>query len=579
MSTPGGFEDLGIAMRMRDTIARLVREEVDRYRPASKYGRVISANRTALNALVLLNGDTEPIKVKMSSLMQPLETDELNGQFFGCMVRVTGQTGGYWIDQIVSGHAYSDGQALASPKLYGGATGNLDIATFRVVEAALPALNSVYHVGRWDNFASNLEDGRGFINIHVRQDLFAGIYKTYEVSLNPNATNGVWQKLASSTDHGTAGGHDFEMEIMGDTTGFELRVRRTKDGGGFTPGGYTVAVWAYMDGIAYIADNVGESAAAVPTRMFATTVVGDDNGPYLSYGLNYNNRAQFNLMGGGNAQMNFVSDIFSWTEGFRLTGQSRNHYSPSGFYTIDQPANGTAIPVYGSALATTVNATAAGVPLLNNQTLYYEVPYGDLTTSTVATNFRIVAHDDATKIFTVPSHWVMIAERADSLLVSGICKLGTGQILNGIGSILFKQRTTTQTVVSSTTLVDDNALFVTVVAGGIYELKALLKYNSSTTSDLKIQWVGPASSTLSWTVIGLIAGAVSQQDVQMLPSAISTPETLGVASAGATTFADITGNLNVGSAGTFKLQWAQQVSGGTNTNMLADSYIRLLRMG
>jgi hypothetical protein len=422
-----GLDDLNLAMRMRDTIQRMVREELNRVRPPEQYGRAISVNRMALTAFVLLNGDSDPIRVKMSSQVQPRETDEVDGVGNGCTVLVGGTSGNYWIKSIISGHAYSDGLAVSGLQIFNGVQ---SIALNQTVEALLPAIGSVYHIGRWDNTGSVNQDGKGYLWISVRQDLFSSLMKTYQVSLKVNGTNGVWQKLASSTDHGVASGNDLEMEIMADNTGFELRVRRTKDGGGFTPGTYLVSLWAHMDSIVYDPTNVGESAATAPTRMYGTVVPGDDNGPYISPGLNYNNRGQMNLVGGGTIGLNRTTNIFSWSERFLVFGQGRNQYSPAGSHEIIQPANGTAIPVFGSLLATSVTATSAGIPLQSNQTLYYEPPWGDALTA-VATNFRIVAHDDTASVFVVPSHWIMIGTRADSLAISGGGRAGNGERLNG----------------------------------------------------------------------------------------------------------------------------------------------------
>lgn len=432
--TTGGFDDLNVALRMRDTIARLIREEIDRYRPPEQYGRVIDVNRAGLTAQVVLNGDIEPINVKMSSLIQPLDTDVLNGVGGGCMVLIGGSSGKYWIKQVISGNGYSSGQGASKPKLYGGVDGQTAIATHNSVVALCPAPGSVYHLGRWDNTFSiflNFQDGKGFIEVNVRQDLFASLYKTYKISLNHNATNGVWQKLAPTEDHGTSNGHDFELEIMADTTGFELRIRRTLDGGGFTPGNYLVSVWSHMEAMFYDNTNMGESVQTAPTSMFATTTPGVDLGPFVGPAKNFNNRVQFNLMGGGLCRMVESTNIFSWTERFVAMGTGRNQYSPGGFYDITQPANGTSIPRYGSSLGASVSATTAGIPLLTEETLYYEVPYGSSTTTSVAGNFRIVARDNAAGIVSVPSHWVMIASRVSALTVSGSCIVGTGQRLNG----------------------------------------------------------------------------------------------------------------------------------------------------
>jgi hypothetical protein len=175
MTTSPGFDDLGLALRMRDMIQTMVTAQLNIVRPTGKYGRVQDVNRTALTAKVILNGDVEAITVKMSSLVQPLETDFNTGTGFGCMVLIEGSAGNYWIKDIISGHAYSSGQALADPRIFGGSAMQINQALHTVVDGGLPAVGNCYHMGRWDNSLSTTGDGTGYAWIMIRQELFSSL--------------------------------------------------------------------------------------------------------------------------------------------------------------------------------------------------------------------------------------------------------------------------------------------------------------------------------------------------------------------------------------------------------------------
>lgn len=146
--------------------------------------------------------------------------------------------------------------------------------------------------------------------------------------------------------------------------------------------------------------------------------------------------------------------------------------------------------------------------------------------------------------------------------------------VNSIGA----RKTSGTSVVSSTTLVDDNHLSVTVAGNSAYELSGLLKYTSgSATPGLKVQWVGPSGASLSWSAIALVMGATSQQDIATIPSAISSTVSMGTL-AGATEYVHFRGMLaTAASSGTFKLQFAQDTSSASQTTLLQDSFFVLRR--
>jgi hypothetical protein len=88
----------------------------------------------------------------------------------------------------------------------------------------------------------------------------------------------------------------------------------------------------------------------------------------------------------------------------------------SGTFNIDQPPAGTVVPRVGATGATSVTATAAGVPLGAFESLYYILPLGT-TYQSVPGNFRVVGYDAP---FTVPYTWIRIAMRQSDGTVASI---------------------------------------------------------------------------------------------------------------------------------------------------------------
>ena len=140
------------------------------------------------------------------------------------------------------------------------------------------------------------------------------------------------------------------------------------------------------------------------------------------------------------------------------------------------------------------------------------------------------------------------------------------------------RKTSTESVTSSTTLQDDDQLTASVEANRTYEVVGQLIFDGGTTGDLKFIFAVPTSAALYCVITyptqladTTIGGNAT---ITFVDSTIETHVgTIGLASTQGLSF---TGLLAVaGTAGTFKLRWAQEVSSGTATRLGIGSYFSL----
>ena len=134
---------------------------------------------------------------------------------------------------------------------------------------------------------------------------------------------------------------------------------------------------------------------------------------------------------------------------------------------------------------------------------------------------------------------------------------------------------------SSTTLQDDDALFVTVLANASYEVQCFLIYDGAGASALKVAFAGPTSATFDWWQDGNSGGnsAAAGTTWWGYNTISTTNSTYGATGAGSKLAARPAGLLITSStAGTFKLQWAQGSSSATATHIFTGSYMYLRRL-
>lgn len=138
-----------------------------------------------------------------------------------------------------------------------------------------------------------------------------------------------------------------------------------------------------------------------------------------------------------------------------------------------------------------------------------------------------------------------------------------------------KYKTANEVVNNSTTLQNDDHLFWSTVANGVYTMDLNLFYDSGTTPDFKFDWTYPVGTTFDW-------GAIYYN----LAGTLTTSGTFTEATVGAV------GGLGVGtvvmlkasyvfvmgpSDGTLQMQFAQNTANASNTTLFTGSYGVLTR--
>lgn len=139
---------------------------------------------------------------------------------------------------------------------------------------------------------------------------------------------------------------------------------------------------------------------------------------------------------------------------------------------------------------------------------------------------------------------------------------------------LFKRKTANETVNNSAALQNDDDLFVSVAANGVYQLNMRVQFNSTAAADFKYGFTFPAGLTMQYTQtvigVGLTTLNTFEQDET------STPQLEGQAANKAILIVGLV--VVSGTAGTLQFQWAQNSATAVNTTVNAGSYMMLFRV-
>ena len=140
---------------------------------------------------------------------------------------------------------------------------------------------------------------------------------------------------------------------------------------------------------------------------------------------------------------------------------------------------------------------------------------------------------------------------------------------------LFKYKTANETVNNTTTLQNDDDLFAAVLANSVYLVTGNLRVASQTNADFIINWTAPSGYAFDWSLHTLAASAASITDDYLGGYAAgSQPPLAGLG--GSTVIAKVEGLLTIaGTAGTFRLQWAQNTAQASGTSLLSGSWLNL----
>lgn len=256
----------------------------------------------------------------------------------------------------------------------------------------------------------------------------------------------------------------------------------------------------------------------------------------------------------------------------------------------------------GTGVATGCDVTAQGTPdmtvavaagAVTLKTSAVQVAAGNVTvTAADATNPRkdiVVVDDTGAKSVvagTAAADPVKPAIPADSVLLAEVyvpaadTAIGSTQITDKRVMVAeqFVRKTADESVTSSTTLQNDDALALAVGANEVWEVEASIRYSgASATPDLKMDFTSPAGAS------GVLAafGSVSTGDVHQAPQEWSITgaftQTFGTGGGVRTVLAKGV-LITAGTAGNLQCRWAQNTSSADATTVKANSYIRARRV-
>ncbi|NEC90480.1 hypothetical protein [Streptomyces sp. SID12501] len=156
----------------------------------------------------------------------------------------------------------------------------------------------------------------------------------------------------------------------------------------------------------------------------------------------------------------------------------------------------------------------------------------------------------------------------------------TAALLNSIPPVLKYKAAGTDR--ATATLSDDPDLTFAVEANAVYEMRGVLRVNTTdaTNGDFNLSWTVPSGAQGLWSGIGQPATATATDGtVRTMGSTISASRAYGAIISGGNELAIVVHSLLVtSSAGTYAVNWARSGSAGT-VSLMAFSYLTLTRVG
>ena len=146
-----------------------------------------------------------------------------------------------------------------------------------------------------------------------------------------------------------------------------------------------------------------------------------------------------------------------------------------------------------------------------------------------------------------------------------------------IGPHLIVRKTVDESVVSNTTLQNDDVLLMSLGATETWMFQCNVIFSSSTTADFKVAFTIPASATIAATAMWNNATA-STANIRSWTSsgAANDLQALGITEL---LFLPIYGIVTTaGTAGSLTLQWAQNTTDATNTTVRANSTLYAVKL-
>ena len=139
----------------------------------------------------------------------------------------------------------------------------------------------------------------------------------------------------------------------------------------------------------------------------------------------------------------------------------------------------------------------------------------------------------------------------------------------------FVRKTADEIVNNSTTLQNDDALLAALAANEVVAFQCAIHLTSGVTPDIKVAFTVPSGATLRWGMVGNADPSINQTSVGASGTGILA-QTAGVALPGHILLSGTV--VNGANAGNLQLQWAQNTADASDTTVLANSWLLVIRV-
>jgi hypothetical protein len=150
----------------------------------------------------------------------------------------------------------------------------------------------------------------------------------------------------------------------------------------------------------------------------------------------------------------------------------------------------------------------------------------------------------------------------------------TASIIQGVAP-LAAYKATTQSVTSSTTLVNDSNLFLSMAANSVYVVQADLLFGGGSAGNIKYTFTVPSGASGGFGIIQYSTGGTFQAFTSSAWTNTNTAQASSPAQPAWLSGLLITSTV----PGSLQLQWAQNASNATATTMGAYSYLTAWQIG
>lgn len=139
---------------------------------------------------------------------------------------------------------------------------------------------------------------------------------------------------------------------------------------------------------------------------------------------------------------------------------------------------------------------------------------------------------------------------------------------------IYARKASNESLSSNITLQNDDDLFFPVAALAAYHVSMFLFVASQTAADAKVDFTGPSGFAFKYIIHTQQTGAAAYADDQVFPGAAGTAAGIGGLGGVGSAAVHIEGLVTTaGTSGTFRLQWAQNVSNAAGTTVEAGSFL------